>query len=119
VTAGAAGFRLHHACDDASAQLRQRDRGGPGRRSRDLLCESLIGLGCLPEDATEFARESFAISARCCWSRCAIPAELPAEYLNERGEYCWGRSRLMQRVGKQAASSAATRHFATPSRDFA
>jgi hypothetical protein len=39
--------------------------------------------------------------------------------VNARGEYCWGRSRLMQRVGKQAASSAATRHFATPSRDFA
>jgi len=25
----------------------------------------------------------------------------------------------MQRVGRQAASSAATRHFATPSREFA
>jgi hypothetical protein len=39
--------------------------------------------------------------------------------MNRRGEYCWGRSRLMQRVGRQAASSAATRHFTTPSRDFA
>ena len=49
----------------------------------------------------------------------AHPENLPSEYLNDQGEYCWGRSRLMQRVGKHAASSAATRHFATPSRDFA
>jgi predicted unusual protein kinase regulating ubiquinone biosynthesis (AarF/ABC1/UbiB family) len=85
---------------------------------RDLLIDSLIGLGCLRDDATDFARESFC-------DFCEMLLEplrdrrLPREYLNERGEYCWGRSRLMQRVGKQAASSAATRHFATPSRDFA
>ncbi|MGB1140819.1 MAG: AarF/ABC1/UbiB kinase family protein, partial [Halioglobus sp.] len=35
------------------------------------------------------------------------------------GEYCWGKSRLMRRAGKQAAESVATRHFTTPSRDFA
>jgi hypothetical protein len=49
----------------------------------------------------------------------AAPDALPRDYLNADGDYCWGRSGLMQRVGKQAAGSAATRHFATPSRDFA
>ncbi len=47
------------------------------------------------------------------------PESLPPEYLNERGEYCWAKSRLMRRAGKQAAESVATRHFTTPSRDFA
>ena len=47
------------------------------------------------------------------------PDRLPPEYLNEAGEYRWAQSRLVRRAGKQAAVSAATRHFATPSRDFA
>jgi len=86
---------------------------------RELLAESLVGLGCLRSDATEFARESFCDFCEMLLEPLREPGRLPKEYLNARGEYCWGRSRLMQRVGKQAASSAATRHFATPSRDFA
>jgi predicted unusual protein kinase regulating ubiquinone biosynthesis (AarF/ABC1/UbiB family) len=86
---------------------------------RELLVESLIGLGCLRSDATEFARDSFCEFCELLLEPLREPSRLPREYLNERGEYCWGRSRLMQRVGKQAAGSAATRHFATPSREFA
>ena len=86
---------------------------------RDLLIESLMGLGCLRSDATDFARDSFCDFCELLLEPLREPSRLPREYLNERGEYCWGRSRLMQRVGKQAAGSAATRHFATPSRDFA
>lgn len=86
---------------------------------RELLIESLEGLGCLREDATEFARDSFCDFCEMLLEPLREPSRLPREYLNERGEYCWGRSRLMRRVGRQAASSAATRHFATPSRDFA
>ena len=44
---------------------------------------------------------------------------MPGEYLNAKGEYCWAKSRLMRRAGKQAALSATSRHFTTPSRDFA
>jgi hypothetical protein len=47
------------------------------------------------------------------------PGQLPQEYLNADGQYCWGKSRLMRRAGKQAALSATSRHFTTPSRDFA
>jgi predicted unusual protein kinase regulating ubiquinone biosynthesis (AarF/ABC1/UbiB family) len=86
---------------------------------RDLLIDSLTGLGCLRPDATDFARESFGDFCEMLLEPLREPSRLPQEYLNAKGEYCWGRSRLMQRVGKQAASSAATRHFATPSRDFA
>ena len=47
------------------------------------------------------------------------PDRLPADKLNRHGQYRWAQSRLMQRAGKMAAASTATRHFATPSRDFA
>lgn len=86
---------------------------------RDLLIDSLMGLGCLRPDATDFARDSFGDFCDMLLEPLRDPARLPREHLNDRGEYRWGSSRLMQRVGKQAASSAATRHFATPSRDFA
>lgn len=86
---------------------------------RPLLQQSLTGLGCLPVDASDFARESFSDFCELLLEPLREPAQLPPEYLNKRGEYCWGRAGLMQRVGKRAASSAATRDFATPSRDFA
>jgi predicted unusual protein kinase regulating ubiquinone biosynthesis (AarF/ABC1/UbiB family) len=86
---------------------------------REGLLSSLEGLGCLPPDASEFARSSFSEFCEMLLEPLRAPGQLPAEYLNEQGQYCWGRSRLMQRVGRHAANSAATRHFATPSRDFA
>jgi predicted unusual protein kinase regulating ubiquinone biosynthesis (AarF/ABC1/UbiB family) len=86
---------------------------------RELLLESLVGLGCLQEDASEFARETFSEFCLQLLEPLRPPEFLPAEYLNDKGEYCWGRSHLMRRVGRQAADSAATRHFATPSREFA
>ena len=86
---------------------------------RTLLTASLIGLGCLPDNASEFARSSFCEFCEMLLEPLREPERLPREYLNQRGEYCWGRSRLIRRVGKHAAASAATRHFATPSREFA
>ncbi len=47
------------------------------------------------------------------------PEQLPKEHLNRRGEYRWAHSRLMQRAGKMAATTTTSRHFTTPSRDFA
>jgi hypothetical protein len=44
---------------------------------------------------------------------------LPAEYLNRRGEYCWGRSELINRTGRHVARSMTSRQFAIPSGDFA
>jgi hypothetical protein len=88
-------------------------------QDRALLIESLVGLGCLSEDSSEFARDTFSDFCLQLLEPLRPREHLPPEYLNEHGEYCWGRSRLMRRVGKQAAASAATRHFATPSREFA
>lgn len=102
-------FRRHFGNAIAAAQIGE----------RELLLKSLMGLGCLRDGATEFARDSFAEFCEMLLEPLRAPEDLPAAYLNASGDYCWGRSRLMQRVGKHAASSAATRHFATPSRDFA
>ena len=101
-------FRHHFGNAIAAGQL----------GDRTLLGDSLVGLGCLPADASEFARDSFCEFCEMLLEPLRPPSLLPEEYLNGKGEYCWGRSRLMQRVGRHAATSAATRHFATPSRDF-
>jgi predicted unusual protein kinase regulating ubiquinone biosynthesis (AarF/ABC1/UbiB family) len=83
------------------------------------LVDSLIGLGCLPEDQSEEGRQMFADFCQRLLEPLGPPSQLPAEYLNEQGEYCWARSRLMHRAGKIAVNSAASRHFTPPSRDFA
>ncbi len=89
------------------------------RQDREALVDALVGLGCLREDSSDFARQTFSDFCLQLLEPLRPPQALPREHLNRRGEYCWGRSRLMQRVGRQAASSAATRHFTTPSREFA
>ena len=45
--------------------------------------------------------------------------QLPVEYLNRHGEYCWGRSELINRTGRHVARSMTSRQFAIPSGDFA
>jgi predicted unusual protein kinase regulating ubiquinone biosynthesis (AarF/ABC1/UbiB family) len=83
------------------------------------LVDGLIGLGCLREDASEEGRLMFADFCQQLLEPLRPPEKLPAQYLNAKGEYCWAKSRLMRRAGKQAAASATSRHFTTPSRDFA
>jgi predicted unusual protein kinase regulating ubiquinone biosynthesis (AarF/ABC1/UbiB family) len=83
------------------------------------LAEGLVGLGCLKADASEEGRKLFAQFCLHLLEPLRPPEQLPPEYLNEHGEYCWGKSQLMRRAGKMAAQSAASRHFTTPSRDFA
>ncbi|MEQ8515415.1 MAG: AarF/UbiB family protein [Chromatocurvus sp.] len=89
------------------------------RQDRDSIVQGLIGLGCLRTDSSEYARDTFSDFCLQLLEPLRPPAELPKQHCNARGEYRWGQSRLMQRVGRQAATSAATRHFATPSREFA
>ncbi|MFO7552223.1 MAG: AarF/ABC1/UbiB kinase family protein, partial [Haliea sp.] len=88
-------------------------------QDRDALLQSLIGLGCLDANSSAYARESFTEFCLGLLEPLRPAAELPPEYLNAKGEYRWGKSRLLRRAGKAAASSAASLDFATPSRDFA
>ncbi len=86
---------------------------------RPVLEEALVGLGCLRADSGEEARNTFTDFCLQLLEPLRPPQELPTEHLNASGEYRWGHSRLMRRVGKQAASSARSREFTTPTRDFA
>jgi len=83
------------------------------------IVDGLIGLGCLQPDASEEGREMFADFCLHLLEPLRPADQLPAEYLNAGGQYCWSRSHLMRRAGKKAAASAASRHFTPPSRDFA
>jgi len=89
------------------------------REDSDAIVEGLIGLGCLQPDASEEGRRMFADFCLHLLEPLRPVDKLPQEYLNDKGEYCWASSRLMRRAGKQAAASAASRHFTPPSRDFA
>jgi predicted unusual protein kinase regulating ubiquinone biosynthesis (AarF/ABC1/UbiB family) len=101
---------LYHLRNTIDAGLRQDIR---------LLGDSLIGLGCLQEGATPEARQLFAEFCLQLLEPLRPPQQLPREYLNAAGEYCWSSSRLMHRAGKRAAQSATSRHFTPPSREFA
>ena len=83
------------------------------------IVDSLIGLGCLQPDASEEGRQMFADFCLNLLEPLRPPEALPREYLNEQGQYRWAGSRLMRRAGIEAARSATSRHFTTPSRDFA
>jgi predicted unusual protein kinase regulating ubiquinone biosynthesis (AarF/ABC1/UbiB family) len=83
------------------------------------LADHLIGLGCLPADASEEGRDLFADFCMGLLEPLRAPADLPPEYLNDQGEYRWARSSLMRRAAKQGALSATSRHFNAPSRDLA
>jgi hypothetical protein len=88
-------------------------------QDRELLQESLVGLDCIRDTSPEEAKRTFTDFCMQLLEPLRPVDALPPEYLNEQGEYCWARSRLVQRVGKQAAVFAATRHFEPPSREFA
>ncbi|NNM10474.1 MAG: AarF/ABC1/UbiB kinase family protein [Pseudomonadales bacterium] len=82
------------------------------------LVDGLKKLGWLKSDASEQAVTSFADFCLQILEPLRNPASLPRQYLNAQGEYHWANSRLIQRAGKAGAKKAASRHFATPSKDF-
>ena len=101
---------LYHLRNIIDAGLRQ-DVG--------LLGDSLVGLGCLREGAGEEARRLFSDFCLHLLEPLRPPDQLPADYLNADGNYCWSGSRLMHRAGKRGAQSATSRHFTPPTREFA
>lgn len=106
-------------CEDAFLfHLRNTICAGQAEDEAGMI-EGLIGLGCLSDNTSEEGKTLFAQFCLLLLEPLRKPEALPAAYLNDNGEYCWGSSRLMQRAGKLAASSAVTRHFTMPSRDFA
>lgn len=47
-----------------------------------------------------------------------IRADIPSYALDTEGNYCWAQARLPKRMGKQALSSAFSKHFVFPGADF-
>jgi predicted unusual protein kinase regulating ubiquinone biosynthesis (AarF/ABC1/UbiB family) len=88
-------------------------------RDHTTVLRGLRALGCLKRGASDYAEQTFVGFVEHLLEPLAHPSHLPEEYLNADGHYCWARSALMQRAGKKAAGSAASRHFDTPSGDFA
>lgn len=84
-----------------------------------LLTDALIRLGCLKEDSTDYARDTFRGFVRHLLEPLREPDQLPPEHLNRSGAYCWAKSELIGRAGRKAAGSATSRHFSIPSGDFA
>jgi predicted unusual protein kinase regulating ubiquinone biosynthesis (AarF/ABC1/UbiB family) len=106
-------------CTDEFLKHLRRTIDAGQRQNISELAEGLVGLGCLKPDASEEGRKLFAHFCLHLLEPLRPPERLPAEFLNDNGEYCWGKSQLMRRAGKMAAQSATSRHFSTPSRDFA
>ena len=85
----------------------------------DGVFKGLVDLGCLQSDCSNNARETFVRFCMQLLEPLLDAEKLPAELLNEQGEYRWGASRLMQRTGKMAAKFSLSGDFAMPSQAFA
>ncbi len=101
---------LHH--------LRKTIAAGLSRDSAAMI-EGLTGLGCLDDDASEEGQQLFADFCMELLEPLRPPKELPARYRNTAGDYQWAKSSLLRRAGKRAAATTLSRHFSTPSREFA
>ena len=107
-----------HCSEYFLCSLRQTIEAGQ-QHDYPRLVEGLIALGCLQQETSEDGRKIFADFCMHLLEPLRAPEQLPAEYLNAKGEYCWGKSQLMRRAAKKAAVATTSRHFAAPSRDFA
>jgi predicted unusual protein kinase regulating ubiquinone biosynthesis (AarF/ABC1/UbiB family) len=83
------------------------------------LLSGLQRLGCLKDDAGSHAQQTFKTFVVNLLEPLRPPSELPPEFLNQSGEYCWGQSALLNRTGRHVAKSVASRQFTIPSGDFA
>ena len=91
-----------------------------GHRHDDAaLMLGLQQLGCLKADAGSHAQQTFRTFVVNLLEPLRPPAELPPEFLNDAGEYCWGQSALLNRTGRHVAKSVTSRQFTIPSGDFA
>lgn len=85
----------------------------------NAVIDGLIGLGCIDPTSTQTAKHSFAEFCLYLLEPLKDIDKLPAQYLNANGEYRWGHSELVKRIGKHAAKSMANRDFTLPSEEFA
>ncbi len=91
-----------------------------GLRYNDAELEAALErLGCLSEGAGKHARQTFTWFIKSLLEPLAAPDALPEQYLNERGEYCWGQSDLIRRAGRLVADAVTHHEFSMPAGEFA
>ncbi|MES2257786.1 MAG: AarF/ABC1/UbiB kinase family protein [Pseudomonadota bacterium] len=112
-------FGAMMTCSARFSQALRQTVAGAQQGDDARAVEGLVGLGCLRAGSSAQAQASFVDFCHSLLEPFQDPAELPAAYLNEKGQYCWRTSDLMKRVSMQAGTAALSGHFGTPSRDFA
>lgn len=95
------------------------------RMDRDGLLDGMMALGLLDSSAPDSVSQAFAdvlmgltepLNYR---QRLAADRDsVPANAVDEEGNYCWAAARLPKRMGKQALQSAFSQHFRFPGADF-
>ena len=76
-------------------------------------------MGCLQPEAHADAKNSFADFCLLLLEPLRPQADLPTQYVDEKGLYCWAESQLIARVAQQARASVKNRYFASPTQEFA
>ncbi|TAM12885.1 MAG: AarF/ABC1/UbiB kinase family protein [Nevskiaceae bacterium] len=93
---------------------------GAVARDRGRILDGAAGIGLMHENFPADVLDGFV-------RMCELIVEpfndhardgTPPELLNAKGEYCWGRSDLVVRVGNVAARNALSRYFRIPPREI-
>jgi predicted unusual protein kinase regulating ubiquinone biosynthesis (AarF/ABC1/UbiB family) len=105
-------------CDEATMQsLGQVILSGQSG-NREAVAKSLYDLGWLQPEYDEDAVNRFVDFSLLMLEPLYAAEDLPKEYLNQQGKYCWGQSKLLKRVAKMAAGTTSSKHFTAPSKEF-
>ncbi|WP_240433593.1 AarF/UbiB family protein [Solimonas sp. K1W22B-7] len=92
-------------------------RGGIERDSATVL-RGGIDIGLMKPGFPKSVLETFVKLCETIVEPFGDADRMPAHLRNERGEYLWGKSDLLLRAGRMAASNALSVHFKVPPREI-
>lgn len=94
-------------------------RGGV-QRDREQIIKGACGIGLMSADFPRNVLEAFCDMCEMITEPFAgdEPGRVPAQLLNERGEYKWYESDLPMRAGQLAAKNAFSKYFRVPPREI-
>jgi predicted unusual protein kinase regulating ubiquinone biosynthesis (AarF/ABC1/UbiB family) len=93
---------------------------GAYHNDKTAVVQGVLDLKCIDECHPKSVQESFA---EFCMGLLEPLREdfdgVSTDWINEQGEYCWAKSKLIKRAAKQAARSSFSLHFTVPPQEFA
>jgi predicted unusual protein kinase regulating ubiquinone biosynthesis (AarF/ABC1/UbiB family) len=93
---------------------------GAYHNDKTAVVQGVLDLKCIDECHPKSVQESFA---EFCMGLLEPLREdfdgVSTDCINEQGEYCWAKSKLIKRAAKQAARSSFSLHFTVPPQEFA